>query len=482
MLPQISIREVCEILSLELPNNKNSDNEKPISMDKLRSVCINSWGIKNYAIFFLKNYGSGVSINNAVNAKGKMIVDHKTYRNTCGYSTTYPKGMYVKDAFTKVCEKIRLKYVIPVIAITGNAGKTTTKDLLSCIFLSEKKTLCVNKNYNTWYTTGELIQNLTNNHEIYIQEVHEPHAALCSQMLHPKVVVLTNLERAHLDETGASLEDSIKATLKILDYMDDDGIVFANNDCSYLSKEEFKGRSVVRYSAVSKDCDFWAENIENHFEYTKFTINSKAGYKADVKLNISGTHNVNNAVAAFAVAMHFGINPEKVANELEKYKPTGVRQNMIKKDGRYILIDCYSTTVLSSVATGEAFSKIPVLEGGKKIMVLSYLPTLGSGSEDVHRDVGRGISKLPIDLFVTYRNDAKYIAEECKNAGKNAVFFQYHKEMIDYLNKQLTPKDNIAFKGVTYSHLEQVANACLGLDIVPENDINSDRSHNGGDF
>lgn len=482
--PQLSIKEACEILKIDLPSLDNSDSYDLLDLNKLCSVATSSWAIREDSIAVLKNYGSGVTIDCAVKHNAGMIIGDYQYRNTGAYSVMYPAGKWYRciDIYTKLCEGIRLKYKTPVIAVTGNAGKTTTKDLLSSIFIREKNTLCVDKNYNTWYSVGEIIQNLTTEHEMYIQEVHEPHAEYCSRMLHPDFVILTNLERAHIDEMGASIESCINMTLGILKDMNKDGIIFANNDCKYLSKEKFDGYNVIRYSAYSNECDFWAEGIENYYEYTKFTIKSKKGHSVDIKLNISGTHNVNNAVAAFAVAVTLGIDPKDAVNAMSLYRPSGVRQNLIKKDDRFILVDCYSTTVLSSIATGEAFSKVPVSDGGRKIIVLSYLPTLGSESESVHRDVGRGISKLPVDLVLAYRNDAKYIVEECQKAGKEAVFFQYHKDLIEFLNKNLTNLDNVAFKGVTYSHLEQVANACLGLNIIPENSIEKDRPHNGGDF
>lgn len=480
IIPQITIREVCEILDIDLPNETNTDCFESIDLDKKCTVCATTWSIKEDSIVFLRKGGADVYF--AAKNHASMIIGDFAYRNTNAYSVKYPKGMTAKSAYTEVCRFIKNKYNVPCIAITGNAGKTTTKDLISSIFIRQKKTLCVQKNYNTWYTAGETLQNLTGEHELYIQEVHEPHADVCSRMLQPDVVVLTNLERAHLDETGASLENSIKATLKILNDIKDSGVIFANSDCPYLSKEKFQDKKVIWYGSDPQKCDYWVENIKNFGEYITFKIYSKTDAPVDIRLNISGVHNANNAAAAYAVGRYYNVSSEDIVESLSTYKPDGVRQNLVLVNGRYVLIDCYSTTVISSVTAGKNLCSLPMNDGGKRVMVLSYLPTLGAGSETVHRDVGRGIAQLPIDKIIGYRNDAKYIVDECVKAGKDAVFFQHHKDVIEYLNSNLGEKDIIAFKGVTYAHLEQVANAVLNLNIIPENRIENDRIHNGGDF
>lgn len=480
MQAQLSIREVCNILGIDLPNENNTDSYSLIDIDKPCTVTTTKWGMKTGGIAIARK--NGIDVYSAVEKHASMIIDDFAYRNTDAYSVKFPKGMTAKAAYTKVCRYIKQKYNIPTIVITGNAGKTTTKDLISSVFIEQKNTLCVQKNYNTLYTAGEIIQNLSDEHEMYIQEVHEPHADFCSEMLCPDVVVLTNLERAHLDETGASLQSSINSTLKILNHLKPNGVIFANNSCQYLANQTFEGKKVIRYGISSDATHYWAENVVNHGAYTTFTICSKFDAPICVTLHIAGIHNVGNAVGAYAVGRYYDIPPQKIVEALERYRPNGIRQNLMEVDDRYVLIDCYSTTVLSSVAAGKTLCELPLKKGAKRVIVLSYLPTLGTGSESVHRDVGRGIAQLPIDMIVAYRNDAKYIVDECINAGKTAVFFQYHKDVINYLNGILGKDDVIAFKGVTYAHLEQVANAVLGLNIIPENNINDDRPHNGGDF
>lgn len=480
MKPQVTIRNVCEILGIDLPNANNTDSYSLIDIDKPCTVSTTTWGMKDGGIAFARK--KGIDVYQAVEKHASMIVDDFAYRNTDAYSVKLPKGMTAKTAYTKVCKYIKAQYDIPTIAVTGNAGKTTTKDLISSIFIRQKNTLCVQKNYNTLYTVGEIIQNLSDEHEMYIQEVHEPHADFCSEMLCPDVVVLTNLERAHLDETGSSLESSIDSTLKILNNMKQDGVIFANNNCPYLSKYQFENRKVIRYGSHFNGCDYWAENIVNHGEYMSFAVCSKYDEAIDMVLHIAGVHNVSNAVGAYAVGRYFGVSANDIVDAIAAYRPNGVRQNLLKSNDRYVLVDCYSTTVLSSVAAAKTLCELPSKKGAKRVLILSYVPTLGSGSESAHRDIGRQIAKLPIDKIIAYRNDAKYIVDECIKAGKEAIFFQYHKDIIEYLKAILGKDDLIAFKGSTRAHLEQIANAVLGLNIVPENNINDDRILNGGDF
>lgn len=480
--PQISIREVCQLLGLDLNTSNNEEVSTIYNLDKKRWVSSTQWSMQKYGIAVVNK--NGIDVYTAAKKKAALIIGEFAYRNTGAYSVKLPKGLTPRDAYARICRYIRDRYSIPCVAITGNAGKTTTKDLISSIFRKKYNTLCVDKNYNTWYTSGEILQNLNNEHEIYIQEVHEPHAETVSYMVNPDSVLITNVERAHFNETGASLDDSISATLKITTHMKDGGTIFINNDCPYLSTWDFtkKNCNVVKYSSVKGNGDYWAEDIENHGTYTTFKICGKTEEPVDVVLNVAGTHNVNNAVGAYAVGKHYGITSEQIVKGLEAFRPDGVRQNLLKVNNSNILVDCYSTTILSSVAAGKVLCELDIEDTAKRIMVLSYLPSLASGSETVHRDVGRNIAKLPIDKIIGYRNDAKYIIEECIKAGKDAVFFQYHEEVKAYLKEIFNDGDAVAFKGVTYAHLEQVANDVFGLNIIPDNRIENDKPYNGGDF
>ena len=322
--PQISIREVCEVLGIDLPNETNTDSYSLIDIDMPCSVSTTSWGMKTGGIAFARK--KGIDVYEAVRRHASMIIDEFAYRNTDAYSVKLPKGMTAKAAYAKVCSYIKHKYDIPTIAITGNAGKTTTKDLISSVFIRQKNTLCVQKNFNTTYTVGEIIQNLSDEHEMYIQEVHEPHADLCSEMLSPDVIVLTNLERAHLDETGASLQSSIVSTLKILNNMKPNGVIFANNDCPYLAKQTFEGKRVIRYGVHSSNADYWAESIINHGTHTSFTICSKDDEPINVLLHIAGLHNVCNAVGAYAVGRYYNVPAKDIVEAFESYRPDGVHK------------------------------------------------------------------------------------------------------------------------------------------------------------
>ncbi|MEE1037820.1 MAG: CapA family protein [Eubacterium sp.] len=480
MEPQISIREVCNLLGLDLNTPNNKEIISKYDLDKKRIVSTTNWSMAEGGIGIVRR--GGLTIENAIKKHPSLVLGESEFTGTGGLSIKLPEGITPRNAYTKICRYIRNKYPIPCISITGNAGKTTTKDLISTIFLKQDSTLCVDRNYNTWYTSGEILQSLCDHHKMYVQEAHEPHAESVSFMVQPNAVLITNVERAHLDETGVSMDAAVKATLKITNYMKPDGVLFINQDCPYLSKETFDNFNVIRYSASDNSVDYWAENVVNHGTYSTFTICSKTDEPIDAVINISGIHNVNNAVGAYAVGRYYNLDPKEIVEAMETYKPGGIRQNLVKAKDCNVLVDCYSTTVLSTMAAGKTLCEFELGENSKRVMIMSYLPSLGSGSESVHRDVGKNIASLPIDLIVGYRNDAKYIIDECQKAGKEAVFFQYHKDVIEYLNEVIKPGDAVAFKGVTYAHLEQIANKVFDLDIKPDNSIENDRPHNGGDF
>ncbi len=477
MIPQISIKEVCQVLDLPVPEK----DKIKYDINRLRNVSCTSWSLKSGDIAIVTR--GKLTLIDAVNRRPAIIISPDEVSSSV-YSIKLPETLTSREAYVRICNYIRSKHNIPSVAVTGNAGKTTTKDLIGRVLSSQYNTLYVNKNYNTWFTAGEILQNLSPDHELYLQEIHEPHASDCSYEVLPEAVIITNLERAHLDETEeVSLESSIRSTLKVLDHAKPGATVFANNECKYLSKEEFPGFKVIRYSAEHiANSDYWAENVRNDIDSITFDVCSKNEEPFEMKVNVSGMHNVINAVGAFAVGRFYGVPKEKIREAILSYRPSGIRQNLMKLDDRYVLVDCYSITVLSAAVSVRTICDLPLKPNGRRIMVIGYLPTLASGSEEAHRDLAREICKYPLDLVIGYRNDSKYIVDECQKSGMNAVFFQYHKDVIEFLKKNLTKDDNILFKAGTAAHLEHVANTVLGINVKAETTMDSDRGRNGGEY
>lgn len=489
--PQISINEVCQVLNISKPNMSEEELSKKRHLAIVKA-CIKEGGIAllNWEQDSNGNWvpagtlSSSEYINTEIaRSKGAAFAISAVRERVEGVPTSFlPEGMTARKAWEELCRYIKKKYHPWTITVTGNAGKTTTKDMVSVALSCEEKTLYVRKNFNTWRTAGETILNLDNSFINYVQECHEPHTQDISYMMDADACLITNIGKAHLDEVGNSLDKSKEETLKILTHLKSGSILFLNNDCPILHDLDFPEYRVVRYGTTAEECDYYADNIETDGLSMTFTVHGKDGASEAGVLHMAGVHNVNNAVAAYAVGREKGINGKEIMEALSAYRPDGLRQNLLNAKGCTVLVDCYSSTVISSVKAAETLCGLPVAPRRKRIMVLGYIPALGIGSEEAHKEVGEKLSKLSIDTLICYRKDSRIIADVCKNAGMETHYFEYHKELIQWLNKNVKAGDAVLFKSGTAAHLEQVVNAVFGTKIVPENSMESDRMQNGGDF
>lgn len=490
-LPQISINEVCEILHLSKPDMSPEELSQKRHLAIVKA-CVKSDGI---AILSWDRDAEGkwvpagttkpseyISPEIAKSA-GAAFVITSVQQKVEGIPTAFlPSGYSAREAWLELCKYIKRQYHPWTIAVTGNAGKTTTKDMVALALSCKEKTLYVRKNFNTWRTGGETILNLDSSFRSYVQECHEPHSKDLSYMLDADACLITNIGKAHLDEVGNSLEHSKEETLNILKYLKPGNTVFLNNDCPILHDEVFPEYRVIRYGTNPQNCDYYADQIKTDGLSMTFVVHGKDGQSEHGTLSMAGVHNVNNAVAAYAVGRERGIEGKKIMEALAEYRPDGLRQNLMKVNGCTIIVDCYSSTVISSVKAGETLCALPVSGKNKRVLVLGYIPALGAGSESAHREVAAKLAELNIDVLICYRKDSRIIADVFYDAGKEVHYFEYHREIISWLKENVKEGDAVVFKSGTAAHMEQVVNAVFGTKIVPENSMEYDRIQNGGDF
>lgn len=488
MVPQFSIKELLQISDLEVC---------PFSYEELlhkRSVTLRRNTLKEGCIAIITWFKNDdgdyeqaknsryIAISDAISANAAIVVSEFPIPDS-PIPVALLKGFNSKTAWSEINHRIRIKYCPLTIAITGNAGKTTTKDLVSIVMASEYNTLYVKKNYNTWRTVGEEVQNLTDAHEIYVQEVHEVDSRECSYMIMPDAVLITNIGKAHLEDFDDSIDVIKEETFHVMDYLKKGGTVFLNQECPVLADSKLEDYHVIRYGVNADHLDYWAENIQYELDHTVFEIFGRKGEREKVVLHIPGIHNVVNAVGAFAVGRWKGIDAKNIVAAMSEYRTSGIRQNMIKVNDIIVMADCYSMTPLSAEAAARTLQMLPLAEGSFRYLVLGYLPRLGNASAKVHREVvERLIAYEKIDEFLFYRKDAKIMQEYFVTKGKIAKYFEYHSDLIAYLKTKVKAGDAVVFKSGTAAHLEHVANEVFGTDFVPENQMEFDREENGGSY
>ncbi len=360
-----------------------------------------------------------------------------------------------KKAYIKLIKAIRNKYDPITVAITGTAGKTTTKELMSAVFDTHYNTLHVEGNNNQYVSAGIIVQKLTQEHEAYVQEVHggsKGSAKRISRMISPDIALITNIGEGHLKDMG-TIENVIKGKMDIIAGLKKDGVLIIDDDNQYLH-EQHPDCKVIRYSLHNELCDYYAKNIRNLGNMIKFQIVCKEG-TYDAQLNFQGIHNVSNALGVFAAGRCAGIPAYKIIAGLTHYVPDADKQNLIEVGGYKLIIDSYSSTAISVESAIKGLSDYPLDENNRRIAVIGDIPALGSNSTKVHQEVAERLVKYKFDLLLCFGEDSVYFVEAARRSGKEAYYFDNREEFNQKIVDSIQPGDIVLFKGGTRLHFKE---------------------------
>jgi UDP-N-acetylmuramoyl-tripeptide--D-alanyl-D-alanine ligase len=280
-----------------------------------------------------------------------------------------------------LAEYHRMEFDIPVLAITGTNGKTTTKELVNAVLSKKYKTVCTKGNLNNHIGTPLTLLNIDENTEIVIVEMGANHcgeiATLC-EIAHPGLGLITNVGKAHLEGFGS--EEGIRKTKgELYDYIEKNrGVIFYNADDATLATmaEKTIGTILAKYGKTIMGATAGNDNFFLGF--------STAEPELSVKTCLVGEYNLNNALAAIAAGKYFGVSVPDIVSALEEYKPTANRSQLVRSSTNTVIMDAYNANPSSmEVAIGN-FAR---LEAKNKLLILGDMLELGDDSLAEHRQV-----------------------------------------------------------------------------------------------
>jgi UDP-N-acetylmuramoyl-tripeptide--D-alanyl-D-alanine ligase len=327
--------------------------------------------VKDSVFFALKgdNFDGNTFVSEALK-KGAIlaVIDDKSYQIS-------DKTVLVKDVLTslqKLATFHRKQLKIPIIALTGSNGKTTTKELIKAV-LSQKFKVCATAgNFNNHIGVPLTLLSMTKATEIGIVEMganHPGEIAFLCQLVQPNFGYITNFGKAHLEGFG-SLEGVIKAKSELYNYLKKTkGYAFVNTD-DVIQKKQAKGLRQFSYDGseiVLKNADPFVE-----IEYNR----------AHIKSQLIGSYNYKNIAAAIAIGAHFKIQTNNIKKAIESYKPSNNRSQIIKKGALQIILDAYNANPTSMQLALENFKK---LSSRPKYLVLGDMLELGAVAKAEHQ-------------------------------------------------------------------------------------------------
>jgi UDP-N-acetylmuramoyl-tripeptide--D-alanyl-D-alanine ligase len=306
------------------------------------------------------------------------VVDEEAYYTQPG------KMMLVKDALYALQELAlwhRRQLNIPVLAITGSNGKTTTKELVSTVLASTYKTVATAGNLNNHIGVPLTLLSIPATAQIAVVEMGANHQheieAYCRIAL-PTHGIITNIGKAHLEGFGGE-EGVRKAKGELYDYLrDHDGSVFVCNQYPYLLEMSKGIMEVITYG--EKEADFTGRPLaESAFLGVQVTSDEEIG---TLQTRLTGAYNFPNVMAAVAVGLYFNVPPANIRAAIEGYVPSNNRSQVIQQGSNTVIMDAYNANPSSMKAAIENFIGI---NAPKKVLMLGAMMELGVDSVKEHQ-------------------------------------------------------------------------------------------------
>ncbi len=341
-----------------------------------------------------------------------------------------------------------------VIAITGSNGKTTTKEMTYTILSRRFMVIRNEGNLNNHIGLPLSLLRVLPDAEVVVLELGMNKRGeirrLCEIAL-PHYGVITNIGKAHIGMLGG-LEAIRDAKLEILDGL---STLIINADDEFLMDGiRGFGARVITFS-ITKSSDVMALDIAKTDKGSVFKLKWTDNKTVDVNLNVHGAFNIYNALAASAVGLSLGMDIEDVKDGLEVYQAFPMRFETIKRNGLTIINDSYNANPSSM---REAIRELIDIRGEKRaVVILGDMYELGDFSVDAHRDIGKLISEVEIDVFVAIGEMMSISAEEVISKSNKEVYrFRDVGEAEGHIRDIIKPDDIILIKGSRAMGMERL--------------------------
>jgi len=372
----------------------------------------------------------------------------------------------VRRKLAKIWLDINLQ--LTVVGITGSYGKTATTQAIAEVLSAKYSTQRTDLNLDTVYNLPITILKTKPWNEVLVLEYgvdHKNEMDLHLSLVKPKIAVLTGITPVHSDEEHfGSLDNIIAEKRKLVEAVPSDGLAVFNFDDERVRKIglEFPGRKV--FYGIKKGADVYAEDIRIHFKGTEFVLNDK-NEKTNVQTGLLGYPAVYTCLATFAVAQELRVEKERIIRKLSQLIPLKGRFSLEKGPLQTVLLnDSRRANPASTIAGLKSLAEFP----GRKVAVLGEMGELGTWEKEMHRQVGRELSRLPIDIVVGVGPLTKFIIQEAKCGGVKESRLFWAKDVAEaaLILERILKKDDVLYlKASLLRHLERVVLLLQGKKV-----------------
>src|SRR5579863_4467156 len=342
----------------------------------------------------------------------------------------------------------------PLVGVTGSAGKTTTKEAIAHVLSARHRVLKSEGNFNNHFGLPLMLLKIEPEHDVAVIEMGMSHAGeitALAKIAQPDIGVVTNVAPVHL-EFFDSIAGIARAKYELIESLPANGTAVLNADDEYVSQfgRDFKGKIV--FYGLRSTADVRAENIQSRgSEGSAFDL-VVGSCREKAVLNLVGTHNIYNALAAVALALQRGMTPSEAISALATLVPAEKRGQVVKVGNVTVINDCYNSNPKALEAMVEALAAMPAK---RRIVVAGAMLELGPAGEELHRQAGRHIACTKIDLLLGVQGQAEQMVEAARQAGSPALYVATAEEAGAWLARETRDGDVVLLKASRGVKLEK---------------------------
>ena len=362
-----------------------------------------------------------------------------------------------KKTLGEIAKKWRNHFDIPIIAITGSNGKTSTKELLHHLLNNTFNVHATRGNYNTSIGVPLSLLELKKSHSISIIEMgaNQPGDIkyLC-EIANPTHGLITNISSAHF-EGFQSIKNIVKTKGYLFKYLKN-GLCFVNCADQKIKSIKIKGNQVTY--GLHSECDFPADIHHESNGSIILTINTK-----EIKTNSRNLSFAKNIIAVSSIAITLGMEWELLQEKILTYMPPKGRCNIMRYNKITVIDDTYNANLESCLA---AIDYLMAFSGtGRKIFVLGDMLELGDESIKQHSELGTKCSKVKIDALFSLGKETEATHLNINDININ-LHFNNSKELINSLKLHLKDDDTILFKGSRGMKMEKIISGVFHNNVI----------------
>ena len=404
-------------------------------------VTIDNRKIEPNDIFFAfsgENFNAATLAETAIDQGAlAVIVEQKSFENEERNIFYVPSTL----EFLQDLAVLHRKHLnIPIVALTGSNGKTTTKEIMHAILSQKYKVQYTFGNLNNHIGVPLTLLSIKPEHEIAVIEMganHQKEIEMLCKIAQPNLGYITNFGKAHLEGFGG-VEGVIKGKSEMYQYLIENKQIILVNENDPIQ--------AVKTEHYTPKITFGKESSD--FQFEEFSAHNLVGLSfkgIHAQSHLTGNYNFTNLCAAASLGLHFEIDFEDIKKAIESYIPTNMRSQILNKDGKVFVLDTYNANP-SSMA--ESLKNFSTFEGSKTIIIGDMLE-LGSDSEMEHHAILNLAQTLHFDEIITVGSQFAKVNQICKSFENSAA-------LSAYLKDHAISSGNILLKGSRGIALEQI--------------------------